>query len=417
MTPSSSPESKSYNQEVRRHAWSLYTQAGMSWTTGVWYTNLNAKQSYGIAPAVGGGLDFTIRPWIRVGAEYIWSRYRREQRMATLDAKTMPIKVYGNYLVNFHNAKLGAGLNFMELWPRRGAQWLNVWLGTGVGYTFAQGNEYHFLLNNTLNQGGKIIPLLNGSKISNEGTLTFSGRVRTANRYEEFQNFYIPASLHIEADVSRQFTLGLKGEMDWLLNRKNITPENFIFALATVRYNFVRSEAHALRGYYEAELSALNDRLNALQQTAHDAEELAAREARACAEAERICADLKRRLADCTEAEAGLGVPAHFVQFEHDRYQMSRVELERLKAFARSAQGHQIDLLAEASTPGATDYNQQLSLRRLKQVVQVLIEEGFAAEDLNPQIAILHPYGPAYEDPGLDDPEGHLRLERSQLPS
>ncbi len=288
MTPSSSPESKSYNQEVRRHAWSLYTQAGTSWTTGVWYPNLNAKQSYGIAPAVGGGIDFTIRPWIRVGAEYIWSRYRREQRMATLDAKIMPIKVYGNYLVNFHNAKLGTGLNFMELWPRRGAQWLNVWLDTGVGYTFAQGNEYHFLLNNTLNQGGKIIPLLNGTKISNEGTLTFSGRVRTANRYEEFQNFYIPASLHIEADVSRQFTLGLKGEMDWLLNRKNITPENFIFALATVRYNFVRSEAHALRGYYEAELSALNDRLNALQQTAHDAEELAAREARARAEAERI---------------------------------------------------------------------------------------------------------------------------------
>ena len=29
----------------------------------------------------------------------------------------------------------------------------------------------------------------------------------------------------------------------------------------------------------------------------------------------------------------------------------------------------------------------------------------------------FHPYGSAYEDPGLDDPEGHLRPERSQLPA
>jgi len=66
----------------------------------------------------------------------------------------------------------------------------------------------------------------------------------------------------------------------------------------------------------------------------------------------------------------------------------SRVELERLKEFARSAQGQKIELLAEASTPGATDYNQQLSTRRLKEVVRVLLLEGFAADDLNPQLAI-----------------------------
>ena len=29
----------------------------------------------------------------------------------------------------------------------------------------------------------------------------------------------------------------------------------------------------------------------------------------------------------------------------------------------------------------------------------------------------LHSYGSAYEDPGLDDPEGHLRPKRSQLPA
>lgn len=379
---------RALNSELRTNTWSIFTQGGLSWATDVWYPSLHAKRSYKQSPAVGGGIDFTIRPWIRVGAEYIWSRYRREQRMTSLSARTMPIKVYGNYLMNFHNAKLGLGLNFMELWPRRGAQWLNIWLGTGVGYTMAQGNEYTFLLNNTLTQGGKTIPLYDGTSISNEGTLTFSGRVQTKNRHESYQSVYVPASLHIEADVSRQFTIGLKGEMDWILDRKDISPKNLIFGLATLRYNFVHSEAYHLKKYYGEQISVLNDQLNALQQAARDAEARADREAQARAEAERLCADLERRLADCNEAEAGVAQPAHFVQFAHDSYVISRVELERLKEFARSAQGQKIELLAEASTPGATDYNQQLSTRRLKEVVRVLLLEGFAADDLNPQLAI-----------------------------
>ncbi len=106
--------------------WSIYAEGGLSWATDVWYRNLDAKRSYKQSPAVGGGVDFTIRPWVRVGAEYLWSRYRREQRLSQLDTKTMPVKVYGNYLMNFHNMKLGAGFNFMELWPCRRAQWLNI---------------------------------------------------------------------------------------------------------------------------------------------------------------------------------------------------------------------------------------------------------------------------------------------------
>lgn len=379
---------RALNSELRTNTWSIFTQGGLSWATDVWYPSLNAKRSYKQAPALGGGIDFTIRPWIRVGAEYLWSRYRREQRVTSLATREMPIKVYGNYLMNFHNAKLGLGFNFMELWPRRGAQWFNIWLGTGVGYTYAQGNEYSFLLNNTLTQGGKTIPLYDGTSISNEGTLTFSGRVKTKNRHEDYQSFYIPASLHIEADVSRQFTIGLKGEMDWILDRKDISPKNLIFGLATLRYNFVHSEAYHLKRFYDAQFSELNNDLNSYREKAHAAMEQAEREAQARAEAEQKCSDLERRLADCEEAKAGVDLPAHFVQFEHDSHMISRAELERLKAFAKRARGYKIDILAEASTPGATEYNQQLSARRMKQVVRVLVAEGFAPEDLHPQIAI-----------------------------
>ena len=120
------------NSDLRNRTWSIYAQGGLSWATDVWYQNLDAKKSYKQSPAVGGGVDFTIRPWVRVGAEYLWSRYRREQRFSQLDTRTMPVKAYGNYLMNFHNAKLGVGFNLMELWPNRRAQWLNIWAGTGA---------------------------------------------------------------------------------------------------------------------------------------------------------------------------------------------------------------------------------------------------------------------------------------------
>ena len=340
---------------------------------------------------MGGGIDFTIRPWVRVGAEYLWSRYRREQHFSTPDTKTMPVKAYGNYLMNYHNAKLSVGFNFMELWPRRGAQWLNIWVGTGVGYTFAKGNEYGIYISNTQTQGGQTTPIGDGTTIGNDSEITVTGNVRTTNHHEKFNTLYVPASLHIEADVSRRFTVGLKGEMDWLMNRKDIAPKNLILALATVRYNFVASRAKVQRAYYKGELSALNDRVNALQRDVATEKARAEREAAERQRAEQQQAELQRRLTDCEERQAeppATVQPSHFVQFAHNSSYMSREEAEHLKAFARSVRGHRLTLVAEASTPGADGYNQQLSGRRLARVVEALVKEGFDRADLNPQTAI-----------------------------
>lgn len=226
------------NRRLGICTWSMYAEGGLSWATGVWYPDLDGRRSYRQAPAVGGGVDFTIRPWVRVGAEYLWSRYRREQRFSALDTKTMPVKAYGNYLMNFHNAKFSASFNLMELWPGRRAQWFNIWVGTGVGCTFARGNEYGIWFSNTLTQDGKTVPLVDGTSVSSDGAVTITGSVRMTNRHEMFNTPYIPASIHIEADVNRQLTIGLKGEMDWLISHKDLVPKNFVFALVTVRYNF-----------------------------------------------------------------------------------------------------------------------------------------------------------------------------------
>ena len=377
------------NKELRTRTWSVYAQGGLSWATGVWYQNLDAKKSYKQSPAVGGGFDFTIRPWVRIGADYIWSRYRREQRFDKLDTQASPAKSYGNYVMNTHNVKVGAQFNFMEFWPNRKLQWLNIWMGTGLGGTFARGNEYGIWIGNTISENGNTTAFFGDMNISNDATVTITGKVATVNRREKFNKLFIPATLHIEADVSRQFTLGLKGEVDWLLNRKEVAPKNLIYALATVRYNFVRSRASKDREFYNEEIAALNDRTNAMRQEAETAMARADREAALRQQAEQQNSDLQRQLDDCRNSKRAVAeAPEHYVQFAHNSSYMSREETDRLRSFARSMKGEKLAILAEASTPGTPEYNQTISERRLERVVKVLLKEGFAPEDLHPQTAI-----------------------------
>lgn len=232
------------NKELRTNTWSIYAQGGLSWANGVRYENIDAKSSYKQSPAVGGGIDFTIRPWVRIGADYIWSRYRREQRFSTINTQEMPVKTYGNYVMNTHSVKLGAQFNFMEFWPARKAQWFNIWIGTGVGGIFARGNEYGMWINNTMTENGTNKPIGSNTNINNDGTVTITGNVSTRNRHENFDKLFIPATLHIEADVSRRFTLGVKGEMDWLLNRKEVArsiSSTLWQPFATTSYRVVRA--------------------------------------------------------------------------------------------------------------------------------------------------------------------------------
>ncbi len=372
-----------YNKDVRTGTWSIYAQGGLSWANGLWYQNVDAKKSYSLSPAVGGGVDYTIRPWVRVGAEYLWSRYRGEQRFSQIEA-TMPMKLYGNYLMNYHKAKLGVDFNFMEFWPQRKAQWFNVWVGTGVGYMMAKGNEYQMTFNTTVTEPGARsvtdVTIDNGSS-----TITHTV-VKTTNEHSSFNQLYLPLLLNMEFDVSRRFTLGLKGEMDWMVNRKDIAPKNLIFGLATVRYNFVPSKAQQMKACYENALAGLNDEVNELRKQAQDEKARAAAERQQWAEEK---AALQRQLNDCEQRPAVVvEKPTYTVQFDHNSSYFSKEEGEALKAFAQQHAGKKLSLVAEASKPGDKGYNQALSERRLMRVIQALQEAGFAEEALKPSIAI-----------------------------
>ena len=381
------PAPQEYNKDVRTGTWSIYAQGGLSWVNGLWYESVNAKKSYSLSPAVGGGIDYTIRPWVRVGVEYLWSRYRGEQQIAKLDATSMPVKAYGNYLVNYHNAKLGLGLNFMELWPNRKSQWFNVWLGTGLGYMMAKGNEYTLSISNTITQGGVSSPITGNVTLDNSSSATVQGNVKSTNEHSSFNKLYIPLSLHMEFDVTRRLTLGVKGEMDFVMNREDIAPKNLIFGLATVRYNFVPSRAQKMQAYYDGSIGDLNNRVNDLQKQVQDAND---RVRQAESEAQRLArenADLQRKLNDCEQRQP-VEKPTYSVQFDHNSSYFSKEEGEDLKAFANQYAGKKLSLVAEASKPGDKGYNQALSERRLMRVIKALKEAGFAEEDLQPSIAI-----------------------------
>jgi outer membrane protein OmpA-like peptidoglycan-associated protein len=382
------PDKSEYNKDVRTGTWSIYAQGGLSWATDVWYENVNAKKSYGMAPAVGGGVDYTIRPWVRVGAEYMWSRYRREQRLSSLDAAQMPIKAYGNYLMNYHNAKLGVGFNFMEFWPRRQAQWLNIWVGTGAGYMMAKGNEYGIYFNTTITENGTSKPATGDINIDNNSSVSIQGNVRTTNEHSSFNKLYIPLSLHMEFDVTRRLTIGVKGEMDFVMKREDIAPKNLLFGMATVRYNIVPSRAQKMQACYDASIDDLNYRVNELQKQADAAH---ARAEKAETDLQRLAqenAGLQRQLRDCEQSKVVVEKPTYTVQFDHNSSYFNKEQGEALKAFARQHQGKKLSLLAESSSPGSEEYNQALSERRLMRVIQALQAEGFTAEQLKPCVAI-----------------------------
>lgn len=383
------PNNLEYNKEVRKGTWSIYAQSGLSWTTGTWYENINAKKSYGISPAIGGGIDFTIRPWVRIGTEYLYSYHRREQRFSSLNTSSMPIKAYGNYAMSYHNIKLNAGYNFMELWPQRKAQWLNIWASTGVGYMMAGGNEHGIYFNTSITQNGKSTPALHEININNNSNVEIHGNVHSSNNHLSFNKLYIPTSLHVEFDVSRQVTLGVKGEMDWILNKKSIAPKNLAPGMVTIRYNFVQSKAKKLKRHYDNTIAAMTANINSANNRAEAEKKRADEAEKACHHMEMEKADLQRHLEDCRQNKTKVVTKLeHTILFNNNSSYFSKEQAEALKAFAQQHKDQKLSLIAEASKPGSKRYNQMLSERRLKRVIDALLKMGFTADNLNPTIAI-----------------------------
>ena len=190
--------------------------------------------------------------------------------------------------------------------------------------------------------------------------------------------------------LSILFSFGLKGEMDFVMNRKDIAPKNLAFGLVTLRYNFVPGKAKKMKKHYDSRLASMDANVaDALRRA--DAEKARADQAEAARQ--RLAqenADLQRQLNDCQQSKTNVVVekPEHTVLFDNNSSYFTKEQAEALKAFAEQYKGKKLSLVAEASKSGSKEYNQRLSERRLERVIKALQEVGFAEEDLKPSIAI-----------------------------
>lgn len=226
-----------------RTGWSIYGGGGLSRASGVQYPNVNARRSLDFSPAVVGGVDFTLRPWVRFGAEYLWSRWRREQRPSVPDPSVMPFKAYGSHLTDGHGVSLHADINFMCFRKAGRMHGFNIWAGTGVGFMSGVGNEYSLLFSTTQTHDGTTVPVGGDVSMGNEGSVTITGNVQSLNEDFRFNRIVIPVTLHFEVDLSLRWTAGVKGEAAFLTGRDANAPERLFSVLFTLRHHFVRSRA------------------------------------------------------------------------------------------------------------------------------------------------------------------------------
>ncbi len=224
-------------QAQPKAGWSLHADGGVSVAAGVAYENINARRGFNISPAVGGGVDYRLNPLIRFGGAYQYASYRREQLFTTLGAEA-PVKAYGSYQVMHHDIKLGAEADLLQLLPGFSVPWLGVYLGTGVGCTIGYGVDYGVFFSTLLTQNGTTTPVSGPVEIDAGGTVTFSSQVQTTNDRINFVKPFIPLSLQVEADLGRDFSVGVKGEADFILNPADVAPKQFFSAGVLLRYHF-----------------------------------------------------------------------------------------------------------------------------------------------------------------------------------
>lgn len=240
-------------KDLRTNTWSIYGQGGISLATGLDMASKNPPVATDIAPAVGGGISYNLRPWIRFGANYEFSKYKREQRFSEFQVLPASLNpgdgitelvtneggvAYRRMWTMYHNADLTVEFNLMDfIEQNRESGRFSLHVGTGIGMMMAYGNTYTISMGYERWEDPKNVQ--GGVELSNN----WASRawVNANNMHHDFTSPYIPALLSLEYDIIPQVTLGLKGSYNFLLSPDDdMAPEAVGAAALTVRYNLGR---------------------------------------------------------------------------------------------------------------------------------------------------------------------------------
>lgn len=364
--------------------WSLYAEGGATMVHGLGMSSVDAAPGMNIFPEIGAGVSFNIRPWIRLGANYDFSKYAREQRFSEFQPLEIPAGegtlseqygglVYSKMWTHYHAADATIEFNLMELWRNRKDKRFNLYAGAGFGWLFAKGNTYDISMGHE-----------RWSESYKETINTWLNAVNTSHKYDVG---YVPMLLSAEFDISPVVTVGLQGNYKRLLSCDN-APKGIGTASVVLRLNILGSKSgykSTGRKLRESELAlAAMTVASAAAKADCEASGKAKDEALASAMSEN--ASLKEQVETLGKENAELkarrtneALEKLTVQFANDSFKLSAAAKADLDAFAermKALNETELVVVGEASATGASGHNQRLSELRIETVLDYLRKQG-----------------------------------------
>lgn len=368
----------------RTATWSLYAEGGATMAHGLGMSSVDAAPGMNIFPEIGAGVSFNIRPWIRLGVNYDFSKYAREQRFSEFQPLEIPAGegtlseqygglVYSKMWTHYHAADLTLEFNIMELWRNRQDRRLNLYAGAGFGWLFASGNTYDISMGHERWSGSY-----------KETINTWLDAVNSRHKYDVG---YVPMLLSAEFDVSPVVTVGVQGNYKRLFSCDN-APKGIGTASVVLRLNILGSKS----GYKSTGRKLRESELALAAMTVSGAAAKADCEASGKAKDEALAsamsenASLKERVDALEKENAGLKarrtsetLKKLTVQFSNDSFRLSAAAKADLDAFAermKALNETELVVVGEASATGASGHNQRLSELRIETVLDYLRKQG-----------------------------------------
>lgn len=398
----------------RTCTWSLYGEAGATMSHGIGISNVNAAPWTSVSPEIGAGVSFNIRPWIRLGLNYDFSKYARELRFDKLQplgdsAGDGTIDIDGNLSgdilpdidgsvtgdrlllektgglaytkmwTQYHATDLTLEFNVMEIWKNRTDKRFNLYAGAGFGWLFARGNTYNIAMGN--------------ERWKEKYKETTDIWLKAENTRHNYNAGYVPMLVSAEFDVSPIVTLGLQGNYKRLLKCDN-APKGIGTVSMVVRLNLLggksgyKSKSHILRESQNA-LAAMTDMNEAVKEDCEDSVHSLKDD---LADSENEVARLKSELEDLKKENEALKSQAEekpkmardtlgniCVMFDFDSSKLRKQAKTELDDFAKrikSTEGYELFVTGEASASGDSRYNLKLSELRIDSVISHLSKKG-----------------------------------------
>lgn len=398
----------------RTCTWSLYGEAGATMSHGIGISNVNAAPWISVSPEIGAGVSFNIRPWIRLGLNYDFSKYARELRFDKLQplgdfAGDGTIDIDGNLSgdivpdidgsvtggrlllektgglaytkmwTQYHAADLTLEFNVMEIWKNRTDKRFNLYAGAGFGWLFARGNTYNIAMGN--------------ERWKEKYKETTDIWLEAENTSHNYNTGYVPMLVSAEFDVSPIVTLGLQGNYKRLLKCDN-APKGIGTVSMVVRLNLLggksgyKSKSGKLRESENA-LAAMRDMNEAVKEDCEDSVHSLKDD---LADSENEVARLKSELEDLKKENEVLKSQAEekpkmsrdtlgniCVMFDFDSSKLRKQAKTELDDFAKrikSTEGCELFVTGEASASGDSRYNLKLSELRIDSVISHLSKKG-----------------------------------------